>query len=109
MVGLWVCCDGGFAVMVGLWVCWVYGFSDGGLRWIAVVGLLFLKFFFFHFTLLHCKIFSDYFPKYKQTPEKQSFSLKSFTFTNILRWRMFYVETNGALIFSSPSLTLSTG
>ena len=63
------------------------------------MGLLFLKFFFFFILRCskHCKIFSDYFPKYKQTLEKQSFSLKSFTFTNILRWRMFYVETNGAV------------
>ena len=64
-----------------------------------MVGLLFLIFFFFSILRCskHCKIFSDYFPKCKQTLEKQSFSLKSFTFINILRWRMFYVETNGAL------------
>jgi hypothetical protein len=42
------------------------------------------------------KYLLDHFPKCKQTLEKQSFSLKSFAFANILRWRMFYVETNGA-------------
>ncbi len=97
---LWVwlhsekCFHGGFVGLLWWWVC---GFSNGGLRWIAVVGLLFLKFFFFILRCSkHCKIFSDYFPKYKQTLEKQSVSLKLFTFTNILRWRMFYIETNGA-------------
>ena len=42
------------------------------------------------------KYFRDYFPKCKQTLKKQSFSLRSFSFANILRWRMFYDETNGA-------------
>jgi hypothetical protein len=42
------------------------------------------------------KYFRNYFPKCKQTLKKQSFFLKSFSFANILRWRMFYVETNGA-------------
>ena len=91
--------------LLGLWVFrWWFAVDCGG-------GFAVSEFFFFFILRCskHCKIFSDYFPKYKQTPEKQSFSLKSFTFTNILRWRMFYVETNGALIFSSPSLTLSTG
>jgi hypothetical protein len=44
------------------------------------------------------KYFRDYFPKCKQTLKKQSFSLKSFSFANILRWRIFYIETNGALV-----------
>jgi hypothetical protein len=42
------------------------------------------------------KYFQKHFPKCKQTPEKQIFSCKSFAFTNILRWRIFYVKTNGA-------------
>ncbi len=54
-------------------------------------------FFSFYVVPNTVKYFSNYFPKCKQTLEKQSFSLKSFSFTNILRWRMFYVETNGAL------------
>ena len=55
-------------------------------------------FFFFSFYVAPNvgKYFSDYFPKCKQTLEKQSFSLKSFAFANILRWRIFYVEINGA-------------
>ena len=43
------------------------------------------------------KYLLDHFPKCKQTLEKQSFSLKSFAFANILRWRIFYVEINGAV------------
>jgi hypothetical protein len=50
------------------------------------------------------KYFSDYFPECKQTLEKQTFSCKSFAFANILRWRMFYVETNGALLKKLESL-----
>jgi hypothetical protein len=51
------------------------------------------------FTLLQTRnveYFLEHFPKCKQTPEKQIFYRKSFAFTNILRWRMFYIETNGA-------------
>jgi hypothetical protein len=55
-------------------------------------------FFSFYVTPNIVKYFRDYFPKCKQTLKKQLFSLRSFSFTNILRWRMFYVETNGALI-----------
>ena len=59
----------------------------------------FLNFLFsFYVAPNTVKYFSDYFPKCNQTLEKQLFSLKSFTFTNILRWKMFYVETNGALV-----------
>jgi hypothetical protein len=52
----------------------------------------------FLFSFYVVKYFSDYFPKCNQTLEKQLFSLKSFTFTNILRWRIFYVETNEAFM-----------
>ena len=89
----------GFAM--GLWVFLQWFTVD--LWWIAVVGLYlqwFLLFFFFSFYVAPniVKYFRDYFPKCKQTLKKQSFSLKSFLFTNILLWRMFYVETNGALV-----------
>jgi hypothetical protein len=42
------------------------------------------------------KYFSDYFLECNQTQEKKLFSLKSFTFANILRWKIIYSETNGA-------------
>jgi hypothetical protein len=95
-----MCCDGGFAGFLGLQVCWVSGFAVD-YRWIAVVGLHFaVGFLIFFFFILRCskhyKIFSDYFPECNQTQEKNLFSLKSFTFTNILRWKMIYSETNGA-------------
>ena len=45
----------------------------------------------------HCKIFSEHFPECNQTRKKKSFSLKSFSFENILQWKIFYSETNGAL------------
>ena len=84
----------GFAM--GLWVFLRWFAVD--LRWIAVVGFhlqWFLLFFFFSFYVIPniVKYFWDYFPKCKQTLKKQSFSLKSFSFTNILRWRIFYVKT----------------
>ena len=88
----------GFAM--GLWVFLRWFAVD--LRWIAVVDLhlqWFLLFLFFLFYVAPNIVtyFRDYFPKCKQTLKKQSFFLKSFSFTNILRWRMFYVEINGAL------------
>ena len=46
MVGL---CDGGFTVMVALWVFFMVDCSGG---YALAVTLLFLIFFFFHFTLL---------------------------------------------------------
>ena len=58
-------------------------------------------FFVFCFMLLqihNVKYLLDHFPKYKQIPEKQSFFLKSFSFTNILRRKIIYIETNKALI-----------
>ena len=101
----------GFGVGVGVGL--------GG--WLAVVvlgcvsggaGVCFTCVFFFSFYVAPniVKYFWDYFLKGKQTLKKQSFSLRSFSFANILRWRMFYVETNGALIlfvyFSSKLLEL---
>ena len=65
-----------------------------GLQWFLIV------FFFFSFYVVPniVKYFQKHFPKFKQTQEKQIFSCKSFAFTNILRWRIFYSETNGALV-----------
>ena len=76
----------GFAM--GLWVFLRWFVVD--LRWIAVVGLhlqWFLLFFFFSFYVAPniVKYFRDHFLKCKQTLKKQSFSLKLFSFTNILR------------------------
>jgi hypothetical protein len=87
----------GFAI--GLWVFLRWFAVD--LRWIAVWvcicnGFCFFSFFSFYVAPNIVKYFRDYFLKCKQTLKKQSFSLKSFSFTNILRWRMFYVETNKA-------------
>jgi hypothetical protein len=33
-----------------------------------------------------------------KTEKKKSFSLKSFSFENILQWKIFNSETNGALV-----------
>ena len=86
----WVGCGGsdwvGFAM--GLWVFLRWFAVD--LRWIAVMGLhlqWFLFFFFFSFYVAPniVKYFRDHFLKCKQTLKKQSFSLKLFSFTNILR------------------------
>jgi hypothetical protein len=51
-------------------------------------------FFFFLRVPNTVKYFSEHFPKYNQTSENKSFSLKSFVFANILRWKIFYSETN---------------
>jgi hypothetical protein len=73
MVGLWVCCDGGF---VGFFmvVC------GGGF----VLCSGFLIFFFF---ILRCskyyKIFFRLFSRMQSNTGKKLFSLKSFTFANI--------------------------
>jgi predicted PurR-regulated permease PerM len=76
-------------------VCSGFTVDCGGGFAFAVVSAFFL-FFSFYVAPNIVKYFRDYFPKCKQTLKKQSFSLKSFSFTNILRWRMFYVETNEA-------------
>jgi hypothetical protein len=93
----------GFGVGVGC------GVGVGGLRvgfgWLAGSGVISGGFgcgyfFLICFTLLqthNVEYFLEHFPKCKQTLEKQIFSCKSFAFANILRWRIFYVETNGAL------------
>ena len=74
--GLTVHCSGGFALSSG-----------------------FLNFFSsFYIAPNTVKYFRKHFPKCKQTPEKQIFSCKSFAFVNILQWKIFYVETNGALV-----------
>ena len=46
-----------------------------------------------HFNV---EYFPEHFSECKQTLEKQIFSCKSFAFANILRQKIFYVETNGA-------------
>ena len=77
MVGLWVCCDGGF---VGFFmvVC-------GGLRW-WVCTLQWVSYFFIFFVLRcskYCKIFFKLFSRMQSNTGKKLFSLKSFTFANI--------------------------
>ena len=68
MVGLWVCCDGGF---VGFFmvVC-------GGLRW-WVCTLEWVSYFFIFFSFYVApnivKYFSNYFPECNQTQEKNYF------------------------------------
>jgi hypothetical protein len=86
------------------------GVAHGGfVGWLTVVVSIFGRFqwfwvwvfFVFCFTLLqthNVKYLLDYFPKCKQTLEKQSFSLKSFAFANILQWKIIYSKTNGAQI-----------
>ena len=110
--GVGVGLRGGFRGGVGVagWV-WggFWGGSGGGFGWLAGSGgagvcfwwcwgvFYVCVFFSFYVAPNIVKYFRDYFPKCKQTLKKQSFSLRSFSFANILRWRMFYVETNGAL------------
>jgi hypothetical protein len=55
----------------------------GGLQWVSDSGFP-IVFFSFYVAPNTVKYFSNYFPKCKQTLKKQSFSLKSFSFTNIL-------------------------
>ena len=97
----WVC---GFAVIVGLWVfffmvvCGWLSVDCGGGFALCSGFLNFLSFFFsFYVTPNTVKYFTDYFPECNQTQEKKLFSLKSFIFANILRWKMIYSETNRAL------------
>ena len=102
---------GGFGVgfrliSVGVWLAVGCGVGFGGWQWwfpflVDSGGFGCVFFFFFCFTLLqthNVNYFPSIFLECKQILEKQSFSLKLFTFTNILRWRMFYIETNGALV-----------
>ena len=107
-------CDGGFVGLLGLWVCGFAGFAVMVVcGWLSVDcsggfalcnGFLIFFFFSFYVALNTVKYFSDYFPKCKQTQKKQTFSCKSFAFANILRWRIFYVETNGAFKLHFKSL-----
>jgi hypothetical protein len=96
---------GGFG---GLRGCGVdLGGLRGGFGWLAVDSGGFGCGYFqlICFTLLqthNVEYFLKHFLECKQTLEKQSFSCKSFAFTNILRWRIFYFETNGALIAPHP-------
>jgi hypothetical protein len=92
---VWVGCEVGCRVDLG-------GLR-GGFGWLAVDSGSFGCGYFqlICFTLLqthNVEYFLKHFLKCKQTLEKQSFSCKSFAFANILRWRIFYVETNGASI-----------
>jgi hypothetical protein len=63
--------------------------------WIVVGGGCGGWSFFFYITPNTVKYFTDHFPECNQTSENKSFSLKSFAFANILRWKVFYSETNG--------------
>ena len=78
--------------------CWLV--VAGGELWWLAVGLGGWQ-WWVCFTLLqthNVEYFPEHFSECKQTLEKQIFSCKSFAFANILRQKMFYVETNGALI-----------
>ena len=93
-VGVWLAvrCGVGFGVGLGGWQWWFPFLVDSG-------GFGCVFFFLFCFTLLqthNVNYFPSIFLECKQILEKQSFSLKSFTFANILRLKMFYVETNEA-------------
>jgi hypothetical protein len=58
-------------------------------------------FLLFCFTLLqthNVEYFPKHFPRMQTNTEKKLFSLKSFAFENILQCKMFYIETNRALI-----------
>ena len=91
MVGfgdLWVCCCG---LLEDLWLAVgccgrrivVAGGVCGGLAVMVLIsGGFFVLFYVAPNTV---KYLLDHFPKCKQTLEKQSFSLKSFAFANILR------------------------
>jgi hypothetical protein len=57
----------------------------------------FLNFFFFILRYFkHYKIFFRLFSGMQPNTGKKLFSLKSFTFANILQWKIIYSETNGA-------------
>jgi hypothetical protein len=91
------------AVMVGLWVFlwWFAVVVCGGLRWWVCTLQWVSDFFFFFFFILrcfkHCKIFFRLFSGMQPNTGKKLFSLKSFTFANILRWKIIYSETKGTL------------
>jgi hypothetical protein len=74
-------------------MAWARGGRWCGLLWVedVVAGV-----FFFYVTPNTVKYFTYHFPECNQTSENKSFSLKSFAFANILRWKIFYSETNGA-------------
>ena len=97
--GFWFVCFGLFLVLIEwifLWL-WVFGFFFmvvcSGLRWwvcnLQWVFYFYFYYFFFWFFSFYVvpntiKYFSDYFLECNQTQEKKLFSLKSFTFANIL-------------------------
>ena len=89
--GLWVAVVVGFVVGGGFFLLIVVGSGVGcgvGLGgwqgWVC-------------FTLLQTHNVEYFLEQCKQTSEKQTFFRKSFVFVNILRWRIFYIETNGAI------------
>ena len=93
----WVC---GFAVMVDLWV-FLWWFAVDCIGGFALCSGFLIIFFIFYFFILccfkHCKIFFRLFSGMQQNTGKKLFSLKSFTFVNILQWKIIYSETKGTL------------
>ena len=94
----------GFVVGGGFFLLIVVG-SGVGCRWVWVAGRGGFVLRYSKHTMQN--IFWSIFLECKQTLEKQTFYYKSFAFTNILWWRMFYVETNGALMESFNNVGLN--
>ena len=98
------------SILVGVWLAVGCGVAHGEfVGWLAVVfpflvdsgGFGFGFFFLFCFTLLqthNVEYFSEHFPRMQTNTGKKLFSLKSFVFENILQCKMFYIETNRALV-----------
>jgi hypothetical protein len=103
-----ICCDGCCDFWVTGWLFWwVAVGSRWAVVWIVVGGgcggrwrMWWLEFFFFYIAQNTVKYFSEHFPECNQTSENKQFSLKSFAFANILRWKIFYSEINEALMMS---------
>jgi hypothetical protein len=77
--------------------------------YIYVYIYIYIYYYIFSFYVVSniVKYFLDYFPECNQTQKyiyiiiynnnnKKIIFLKSFTFANILRWKIIYSETNGA-------------
>ena len=87
---------GGFRCVAG-WV-WVAGWQWGSFL-VDCGGFGCVYFLLISFTLLqthNVEYFLEHFPRVQINTEKQTFFCKSFAFVNILRQKMFYIETNGA-------------
>jgi hypothetical protein len=99
-----------FFLFKGFMGLFVLDLCQGTCGFIVTINLLFSIFCFFFFLVSQntVKFFLKFFPKCNQTPEKKLISLKSFTFETILRWKIIYNKTNGALIASPVSIHSST-